>query len=189
MADNVNTIENVSTGAPKIGGYAYVAPKGTALPKDATTALASDFAVLGFISEDGLTNSNSPESDTVKDWGGTTVLSYQTSKDDTWEFTLLESKNINALKTVYGDENVTQDAETKAITIKANAKELAEKVFVFEMMLRDNTKKRVVLPLAKPTEIGDITYSKSDAIGYDVTLTCAPDEDGNTHYEYIAPAA
>lgn len=179
-----NTTEFVSTGAPKIGGYAYRGPVGTALPTDAVTALNEALKSLGFISEDGVTNGNSPESEDVKDWGGTTVLSVQKSKDDTWKFTLIESKNVDVLKTIYGDENVTGDLES-GLTIKANSAELDYAAYVFEMAMRSNTKKRVVLPKAKITEVGEITYNKSDVVGYEITLTCAPDEEGNTHYEYM----
>ncbi|MCD7856908.1 MAG: phage tail protein [Clostridiales bacterium] len=185
MADN--TTEYVSTGAPKVGGYAYTAPLGSTLPTDATTALDEAFVSLGFISEDGVTNSNSPESEDIKDWGGTTVLSTQTAKDDTWQFTLIESKNANVLKMVYGEDNVTGDLST-GITIKANSDELSYAAYAFDMVLRNGTRKRIVLPNAKVTEIGDISYTRSDAIGYEITLTCAQDTNGNTHYEYIAEA-
>ena len=63
-----NDVANVSTGAPKIGGYVFRSTTAKALPTDATTALEADFKTLGFISEDGVTNSNSPESSDTKDW-------------------------------------------------------------------------------------------------------------------------
>lgn len=190
MADEktlVNNTENVSTGKPKIGGYAFRAPVGTTLPTDAVTALDKAFVCMGFINEDGVTNSNSPESSDIKDWGGTTVMSVQSARPDTYKFVLIESKSTETLKTVYGDDNVTGDLET-GITIKANNDELESKSYVFEMVMSGDTKKRTVLPNAKVTAIGDVVYKSTDAIAYEVTLSCAADSEGNTHYEYIVKA-
>ena len=53
------------------------------------------------------------------------------------------------------------------------------------MALKGGTSKRIVLPSAKVSEIGDISYGDSDAIGYETTWTALPDKDENTHYEYI----
>ena len=53
------------------------------------------------------------------------------------------------------------------------------------MILSDNTKKRITIPTAKVSAVGDIVYGDEDAVGYDTTIDCIPDEAGNTHYEYM----
>ena len=174
---------NVSAGKPKVTGAIFIAPVGTSLPTDSTTALATAFVELGYASDAGVVNSESRETETIKAWGGDTVLKPFTGKEDTFQFTLIEALNVNALKLVYGDSNVTGDL-TNGITIKSAAEDLDYHSFVIEMVL-NGAIKRIVIPSAKVTEVGDITYADGEAIGYDTTLSAVPDAAGGTHYEYI----
>ncbi len=179
------TATNVTAAKPASGGAVYRAPLGTTLPTNSTTAL-SGFTALGYCSEDGLTNNNTVTSDSLKAWGGDTVLTFQSDKEDTFSFTLLEALNADVLKTIYGEANVSGSLSS-GISVSSKADEPTEYVWVFDMITRGNATKRIVLPDAKVTELGEISYSDTAAVGYQITLT-AMAKDGVTHYEYIKAA-
>ena len=175
---------NVSAGKPMITGAVFVAPVGTSLPTSTTASLAAAFKDLGYISDAGVVNSNSPSNTAIKAWGGDTVLDVQTEKPDTFKMNFIEATNEDVLKLVYGSANVTGSLSS-GLTIKANSEEQNEVSVVIDMVLKDDCAKRIVLPKAKVTAVGDITYADASAIGYDTTLSCHPDDSGNTHYEYL----
>lgn len=179
-----NKSENVTTGKPKVGGAIFRAPAGSALPTDAKTDPGKGFSALGYVSEDGLTNSNSMESENVRAWGGDIVLTAENEKSDTFSFTLIEALNTEVLKAVYGDSNVAGTLAT-GITVKANSTPQEQCSWVIDMIMKGNVLKRIVIPSAAVTEVGDVTYADGEAVGYETTLTALPDADGNTHYEYI----
>lgn len=177
----------VVAGKPKVGGAIWSAPLGTALPTDATTALNAAFKDLGYVSDDGLTNELTTDTEEIKAWGGDTVLTAQTGTSDTFTYKLIESLNIEVLKEVYGASNVTGTLAT-GIKISVNSKEKIDHVIVVETAVRDKFK-RIVLPTAKIKEMAEITYVDGDPVGYEVTVQALPDSNGNTHYEYIGGTA
>lgn len=184
----MNDAKNVSVGKPKIGGAIFRAPLGTALPKDAKTELNEAFKCLGYVSTDGLVNSNAAESSSIVAWGGDTVANPQGAKTDTFKYTLIEALNVEVLKTVYGDENVTGNLDS-GIEIKVNNTERESCSWVVEMILKGGVLKRIVVPNAAVTSVGDVTYKDDTAIGYETTITAAPDSEGQYHYDYMIRSA
>ncbi|MCQ2087968.1 MAG: phage tail protein [Bacilli bacterium] len=179
----MNNSANVTAGKPAIGGAIYQMAVNETLPTDTTTDVTSE-TCLGYISQDGITNSNTPANTNVKAWGGNTVLSIAGDKTDTFQFKLLEVLNVDVLKTVFGKDNVTGTLSS-GITINVNSKDLDEYAYIIDMLLRDGVAKRVVIPNAKVITIAPVKYSDTEPVGYDVTIEAYPDADGNTHYEYI----
>lgn len=176
--------ENVSAGKPKVSGSVFRAAPGTTLPTGAAAKLPDGFSNLGYLSDAGLTNSTEIESGTVKAWGGDVVLNWREGKKDLFKFKLLEILNPDVLKAVHGDGNVTGDL-TSGIAVNVNADDGVEHAWVFDMMMKGNVPKRIVVPSAAVTAIGDVVYVGKDAVGYEITLTASADKAGNTHYEYI----
>lgn len=186
MSNTPNAL-NVSAGKPAVGGAIFVAPLGTSLPTTVSGALAAGFKALGYVSDDGLSNNNAPTTNSVKAWGGDTVLTLQTDRPDTFAFTLLEVLNEDVLKTVYGAENVEVDASGN-ISVKATAEELPGYAWVVDMIVRGGRAKRIVIPNGTITDLGEITYKDDEATGYALTITDVPDSTGVYHYEYIQGA-
>lgn len=182
-----NDVKNVTSAQPDIAGAIYRAPLGTVAPLNAYSKLDPAFKNLGYVSDDGLTNSNSPETETKKAWGGATILTSQTGRPDTLKYKLVEALNVEVLKSVYGDNAVTGELET-GITVDANNKQLPSSCYVVDMVLKDDSLKRIVIPNATLTSLGDVVYKDGEIVGYEVTLTALPDETGSTHKEYIISA-
>ena len=105
-------------------------------------------------------------------------------KEDKFKFTLIEALNPEVLKLIYGARNVEGTLES-GITVKATNDEYKSYSFVVDMLLKDGIMKRIVLPLAKVSEVGTVKYAAGENIGYETTVSAFPDAKDVTHYEYI----
>ena len=186
MANNDSSLATVAK--PIAAGAISSGTTKTPLPTDATTNLAAVFVKLGYVSEDGLTNGIDTDVENIKAWGGDTILTVRTSRTETFKFTLVQALDVDVLKEVYGQDNVSGDLAT-GITVKHNNTELPRRAFVIDMLMTGNAVKRIVVPAGQVTEVGDVTYVDGTAVGYETTVTCFPDAQGNTVYEYIKKAA
>lgn len=175
---------NVAVGKPNlaVSGGILAAPLGTTRPTDATTALDPAYASLGYVSEDGVTESSERSTEDIRAWGGRKVRTVQTEYGSTLSFTLIESRKAETLKFIFGEENVTVTATS--IKVLRNEKTLPHLQVVADM-LDEDAGRRLDAGYGQVTEVGDISFVDGEAIAYEVTLSCDPDDDGNTIVEYI----
>lgn len=183
-----NAATNVIVGKPLVSGGILVAPLGTALPTTEVAALNAAFKSVGYVTEDGVTRSESRETDTVKGWGGDTIAVLQTGTEVTVQFGLAEYLNPLTQQLIYGTGNVV----ATAATISAGAKLVVHGVlgtaapasaWVIEIV-SGKARGRLVFPNGQITETDDITYTDGDIAARPVTLTLLPDASGAYFHEY-----
>ena len=92
--------------------------------------------------------------------------------------------NVDVLKSVFGDNNVTGTLD-EGIHVQSTTEQLPEYSWVIDMILKDGVLKRIVIPSAAITEVGEIPYKDNDSIGYAATLTASHDASHVAHHEYI----
>lgn len=177
----VNSVSNVVAGKPLAAGGIWLAPAGTIGPTDSTTPLGAEYKSAGYIGEDGVTESNERDTSKIKAWGGDVVKIVQSEHSVTYSFRFIEALNGDVLKAVYGDENVTTTAATSStgtiheVQIKGDS--LPHLAIVFEIKDGD-ARIRISAEDVQITEVGEITYSDEDVIGYEVTVECFADAEG-----------
>lgn len=176
--------QNVTASKPRTTGCVYRAATTASAPTDATSSLGGAFTSLGYLSEDGIANSNSPETAQVKAFGGDVVLNTLTGKEDTFKFKLIESTNTDVLSAVYGSGNVSGTLQS-GIKVTAKSGDLEESMWVIDLILKGGILKRTVIPCASISEMSEVVYNDTDAVGYEITLQATPDLYGATHYDYI----
>lgn len=182
---------NVTAGKPKTSGAVFTAPVGSTLPTDAVTAIASiseAYKDLGYVSEDGLTESISITTSAIKEWGGSIVLITQDEKTATFKFKLIEYLNKEVQKFANGDANVSGTLEA-GMKISVTDVDTDERVLVFWQILRGGIPLRIVVPRCKITAIGDIVYKGNEAVAYDLTVQAIKNDSGQYYDKYMGGAS
>ena len=183
MATAANNTENVSYGKFKTGGYFFVAPHGTALPTDNTTALNAAFMNMGFLGDDGLVFSNDSSTNTGYDANGDSIATSAGEVTKTMSTTFREIK-ADTMKVVYGDGNVTDSAGT--LTVKDQGPNDGLYSAVVEILLADGRKDRKVIPMCSPNQLGEETIVYSELVGKPVTWSVLKDATTGSYYiDYI----
>lgn len=182
---------DVRIGAPdqKVTGAIKHAPKGTAIPAltditKAAVTLNQAFTGDEYVSQDGLTLAPSMSTTEIKDWSGATVRKVLESFDGTLSWTMI-STNAGALAIAFGADHVTTAAATTTHGAQVQAALGAylpeEQAWVF--LMKDGDARIVIaVPDGQITEVGEVTFASNAAVGWQVTLSCYPDANGNSIY-------
>lgn len=183
MASTANDTKNVSYGKFLSGGYFFLAPSGTALPTNNTTALNTAFLNMGFLGDDGVNFSDSSSTETAYDANGDSIATSQGEIEKTFTVTFREIKK-DSLAVLYGSANVTDAAGV--LTVHDKGPNDATYVGVFEIRLKDGRRWRRVVPQCQPGELGDQTIVYNELVGRELTMAALLDSTSGSYYiDYI----
>lgn len=181
MAEEVG---NVYAAEPSASGAAFVAPLGTTLPTAVDTVLDPAFVGLGYVGEDGITETSERTTDEKKDMGGRIVKVLQTEYNHSFKFVLLESINADVLKAIYGENNVTVTPATALhgtqIKVRKTSKKLPHQTWVFDTVDSElSAKYRNCVADGQIVSVGDVVLASKDTIEYEVELKVFEDSNGD----------
>jgi hypothetical protein len=149
-----------------VTGEVSVAPTATAAPTAVDTALTG-FVGLGYVGEDGITESRERSTTDIKAWqNADTVRTVVTDANLSYTFKLIETTEAS-LELFYG----AAVASEKLVVTPATTG--GRKSFVFD--IEDGADLlRIYVPEGEVAEVGDVVYASGEAIGYEVTVRAYP---------------
>ena len=164
-------VDNVWVGAD---GRAYFGSTTATAPTNATAALAGEWAELGWISEDGLTEAASESYNEIKAWDGTVARKVLTSSERTFALTFLES-NEHTLEFYYSGDVVAAISGGSKIEVTTPSR--VQWSMCFDVVDGSNTC-RIYAANVEVTGRGDVVYKNGEAVGWNITVTAYPDTNG-----------
>jgi len=161
--------DNVRVG---ITGELNVAPVGTAAPTTSVSSLDTAFVGLGYVSEDGVTESYEDTVEDIVAWQNATVVrSTTTESKATLALTLIETKG-EVLELFHKGSSV-EVVSAGQWKIDVVAPEADPRAFVLDVI--DGSKHiRIYVANGEVGERGEIVYANGEPIGYEITITCYP---------------
>lgn len=160
-----------------VTGALRVAPLGSVIPVG-MEEWPEPFVDLGYISDDGITESVDEDSETFTPWqSNSPIRTETTSSTKTFNATLWESK-FETISVFYrvGAEDFTTEADDSVSFVEKGKPPRDLRSYGIDVV--DGTySRRIILPYAEVTERGDVSYKSDTMIGYEVTITAYPGAD------------
>lgn len=159
MAKSVDEVRVGVDGIVSTGAF------GTAIaPTTAVSVLAAPWKDLGYVSEDGVTESTSVSSEKIRAWQKAKVVRTTITEGTvSWSLVLIQT-NADTVALYHGGTVATDGS----IIVDPTA-ERPVLAFVIDVIDGDEII-RSYAPEAQVTEVGDLVYQNGAPIGYEVTI-------------------
>lgn len=159
-----------------VTGAVYLAPLGTTLPTSSDAALDAAFRDVGYISEDGVTETPEEDTQEIRAWqNGDIVRRLLTSHEVQYGFTMIELNEVS-LEAYYGNY--------AAGVVRVKGQPLPRQCMVIDVIDEGQLRRRVA-PVAQVVERGEVSLTNSEATGLEVTVSCYPDASEDPTKVYI----
>lgn len=170
-----------------VTGELYAAPTGTPRPANSTAALDAGYVGMGYVSEDGVTETPDESVERIVAWQGATVVrSTTTDATATLQMTLIETKA--AVLELYHRGSTVTDLGGGQYKIDVKTPTEDRQQFILDVI--DGTKHiRFDIADGEVTERGEIVYANGEPIGYQITITCYPNASNTLYTKYSDDAA
>lgn len=181
--------KNVLVGAPdqRVTGAILSCENPLEIPISVDHDFGPEWQDSGYISEDGLTLTPERSTEAIKDWSAATVREILSEFGVKLAWAHLET-NEQSLRNFMGDDQVTVTEATltegRRIAAVLKAVELPRKWWAIK--LKDGKNRvLIVVPDGQVTETGEVSFVKTSAITWPITMTTYPDAQGNNVYVYL----
>ena len=181
------TAANVAVGKPRATGGVYAGATSATLPTNATAAIHSSLTALGYVSEDGLTQTRNGDQSPIRAWGGDRVRVLKTTDDLSYAWTFIET-SAATLGEVFGSDAIAFSDAYGGRKLTITASTLDNRAFAFDMLDGD-TAIRIVVPNGQLDGNVEVSFVDGEAISFPVTLNAFPDSSGNKAYWYLTQFA
>lgn len=166
MSLDSNNVRVAVTGAVYVGALDAVAPT------SAESAIDETFADLGYVSEDGVSESRERSTNEIRAWQKASLVREVTTESSmSYSFTLLETKK-ETVELYYGSV-VAADGSVSIDPGSTGGRQS----FVIDVIDGDSVI-RMYIPQGEVTEVGEQAYTNGEAMGFEVTVKAYADENG-----------
>ncbi len=167
MATDSSNVRVAVTGEVSVGATSATAPT-------AVDSTLTGFTGLGYVSEDGITETRDRTTNDIKAWqNADTVRTVITDSNLSYTFKLIETTEAS-LELFYGSSITTVSGSGNDKLVVLPGETGGRQSFVIDV--EDSTDLlRIYIPQGELAEVGDVVYASGEPIGYEVTVRAYPD--------------